>query len=165
MTVQYTEKGYQVHSKIQAAGHWLRQENGVWISSNDVAVQSIIDSYTINDLKTTKKNDILAYAKKLRDKAISAISPGEMASWPIKLSEASAFAAGSTNTPMLSAEAAIRGITVGEMVAKVGGNAANFSTLEAQIGGTDGRHRDNLDKLLTFEEILAYDFSTGWPVI
>lgn len=163
--INYTEKGSDLHNRIRQAGHWLRQENGEWLSSDDTSVQLIIDTYSLTDLKNSKKNEVLAYAKKLRDRVIASISPGEMASWPIKLSEAMAFAAGSTNTPMLSAEAAIRGITVAEMVGKVGGNATSFSTLEAQIGGTDGRHRDNIDKLTTFEEVIAYDYSTGWPVV
>ena len=43
--IQYTEKGPGLHSAIAQAGHWLRQENGVWISSDDAAVQAIIDGY------------------------------------------------------------------------------------------------------------------------
>ena len=42
--IQYTEKGYGLHNAIRAAGHWLREENGAWVSSNDEAVQAIIDS-------------------------------------------------------------------------------------------------------------------------
>ncbi len=45
MTISYTEKGAALHEAIRAAGHYLRQENGVWISSNDAAVQAIIDNF------------------------------------------------------------------------------------------------------------------------
>jgi hypothetical protein len=161
--INYTEKGSALHAAIQQAGHSLREENGVWISSNDEAVQAIMDGYTLEQAKAAKQADVLALAKQLRDKVVSAISPGEMASWQIKLSEAAAFAVGGTNTPMLSAEAAIRGITVAQIVAKVGGNSSNFAALEAQIGGNDGRHRDAIKALTTFEEVNGYDFSAGWP--
>lgn len=165
MTIQYDEKGAALHGAIHAAGHSLCELDGEWVSSNDVAVQAIIDGYTLDQCKTAKQAEVLAVAKQLRDKAVSAISAGEMASWPIKLSEAASFAAGGTNTPMLSAEATIRGITVAEIVAKVGGNSANFAALEAQIGGNDGRHRDAIKALETFEAVNTYDYSTGWPAL
>lgn len=41
----YTEKGAKLHELIYDAGHTLTQVNGVWESSNDIAVQAIIDDY------------------------------------------------------------------------------------------------------------------------
>jgi hypothetical protein len=43
--ITYTEKGSGLHDAIRKAGHWLREENGVWLSSNDADVQAIIDGY------------------------------------------------------------------------------------------------------------------------
>jgi hypothetical protein len=57
MTIKYTEKGFGLHQAIEAAGHWLRDENGVWISDDDKAVQAIIDGY---DALVAAKNDALA---------------------------------------------------------------------------------------------------------
>lgn len=45
MTINYTEKGVGLHQAIAAAGYGLRRENNVWISTDDTAVQAIIDSY------------------------------------------------------------------------------------------------------------------------
>lgn len=45
MTITYTEKGPGLHRAVQAAGHALSQVDGAWISSNDAAVQAIIDSF------------------------------------------------------------------------------------------------------------------------
>lgn len=45
MSITYVEKGRGLHEAISKAGHWLREVDGVWESSNDVLVQSIIDSY------------------------------------------------------------------------------------------------------------------------
>ena len=163
--IAYTEKGSGLHAKITKLGYNLREENGTWVSSDDVAVQAIIDSYTLAEAQALKANEVLEKAKALRDKAVRAISAGEMASWPIKLSEAAKFAASGlpADAPMLSAEASARGITLAALVAKVGGNASTFSTLEAAIGGVDGKHRDAIKALTTFDEVSAYDYSAGWP--
>jgi hypothetical protein len=88
-----------------------------------------------------------------------------MASWPIKAAEAAKFHAGAAETecPMLAKEAAERGVTLAQLVAKVDGNASRFSALESMIGGTDGKHRDAISALQTFVDVADYDFSTGWP--
>jgi hypothetical protein len=59
MTISYIEKGTGLHAAISAAGHWLEQRDGVWISSNDAAVQAIIDVYNeLPDLKAAKIDTI-----------------------------------------------------------------------------------------------------------
>jgi hypothetical protein len=64
MAINYTEKGSGLHRAVTAAGHWLRQiDSGVWISSNDVAVQAIIDTYdSLPDAKAAKVAAIKAEA-------------------------------------------------------------------------------------------------------
>lgn len=46
MAITYTEKGHGLHDAIRAAGFSLRREGDLWVSSDDVAVQAIIDSYS-----------------------------------------------------------------------------------------------------------------------
>lgn len=45
MAIIYTEKGKGLHIKINEAGYSFLQIDGIWQSSNDIAVQSIIDNY------------------------------------------------------------------------------------------------------------------------
>lgn len=165
--MKYIEKGAGLHQAIARAGHALREENGQWISSDDQAVQAIIDGYSLDDAKAYKAADVSDHAKVLRDKVIRSISAGEMASWPIKLSEAAKYATTgqASDAPMLNAEATARGIALADLVAKVGGNATVFAGLEAAIAGTDGAHRDAIKACETFEAVAAYDFSTGWPEV
>lgn len=171
MTISYVEKGDGLHPAIRAAGHWLREENGVWVSSDDAAVQVIIDNYVAPDpldaAKMAKSTEVSAHAKRLRDRVVAAISAGEMASWAVKLAEARDFAANAdpARCPMLSAEASARGVTLADMVTKVAGNAKSFSAIEATIGGTDGRHRDAIKALGTLEAVHGYDYSAGWPAV
>lgn len=165
--VIYTEKGAGLHDAVRSAGHMLIQRDGHWLADDAAAVQAIIDGYALAQAIAHRQAECLAIAKGLRDKAIAGISPGEMAGWPIKLAEARAYSAdpSTAQTPMLSAEAAARGVTVAELVGKVGGNSARFAALEAAIGGTDGRHRDALSALTTFEDLAAYDLTVGWPMV
>lgn len=165
--INYTDKGAGLTRAIQVAGFALREENGKFVSSDDASVQTIIDSYTLSDAQAYKCNEVSDKAKALRDKAVKSISAGEMASWPIKLAEAAKFAATGldSDAPMLTAEATARGITTADLVAKVGGNATGFAALEAMIGGVDGKHRDAIKALTTFEEVSAYDYSAGWPEV
>jgi hypothetical protein len=162
--IQYTEKGHGMHQAIAAAGHWLEQIDGDWVSSADAAVQTIIDTYTLDQAKSAKCTLVLAHAAALRDKVTAAIASGEMASWSIKRAEAEDYGeiGEAASCPALRAEAQARGITLAQLVAKVNANAERFMAAEAAIGGTDGRHRDVINVLTTFEAVAAYDFQVGW---
>ena len=54
--IAYTEKGYYLHDEIKKQGHQLANKNGQWVSSDDAAVQLIIDSY--DPLPVAKKGAI-----------------------------------------------------------------------------------------------------------
>lgn len=43
--INYMEKGLGLFVEIERRGHWLRQIDGVFVSSNDEIVQTIIDEY------------------------------------------------------------------------------------------------------------------------
>lgn len=135
--------------------------------SDPVAAQLFIDAFTLDDARAEVKAKISAHAYTLRNRVISGISAGEMASWPIKLAEARAFAEGATaeQCPMLSSEAAARGVTLAELVSKVSSNATTFAGLEATIAGVDGKHRDAIAALNTFQDIADYNWLTGWPEV
>lgn len=164
--ILYSEKGHGLHDAIRAAGHWLVEDSGVWVASNDAAVQQIIDSYPISATIAEVCARIDAHAAYLRNKTIAGISPAEMASWPIKRAEADALQANSAApTPFLSAEATARGITVAELATLVVNNAAMMQALECQIAGNCGKHRDAVKTLTQFADVLAYDWSTGWPSV
>ncbi len=163
MTINYIEKGAGLHSAIGAAGHWLEQRNGVWISSDDTAVQAIIDGYTLAQAKAEKKRDVSAQAREKYDLVTAGISAAEMAGWPILLSEALTYRASSTVGAAIQAEATIRGISVADLVTKIEGKAAAFQQARAAIAGADGRKRDEVDALTTFESTAAYDVTAGWP--
>lgn len=164
MSINYLEKGAQLHAAIRAAGHWLREENGAWVSSNDEAVQAIIDGFTIEQARAARKAEITAYATAMRNRVIGGYSAGEMASWPLKLAEARAFQADPlADCPLLTMEAQARGVPLASLAQRVQENATLFAGLEAMIAGVEGMHRDAVEALGDFGQIAAYDFSGGWP--
>jgi len=152
---------------IEVAGHYVRLVDNVLEASDPVAVQSIIDSYTLDMAKAERSLAVSLHAKALRDKVTAPIAAGEMASWPIKRDEAADYmAVGDAATcPALRQEAQARGVTLAQLVAKVNSNAARFIAAETAIGGADGKHRDAIAALETFDQVAAYDFSSGWPEV
>ena len=164
MSITYIEKGADLHAAIVAGGHWLKRIDGVWTCSDEVAVQAIIDGYTLAQAKSDRKREISSIARTKYDAVTTGISAAEMAGWPILLSESVSYRAGGTTHPALDAEAYVRGISVEALVQKVEGNAAAFQSARAAIAGTDGRKRDQVDALMTFEQVAAYDVAGGWPL-
>lgn len=72
MAIIYIEKGSALHAAIGAAGHRLWQENGVWKSTNDTAVQAIIDAF---DPLPNYKAERVAAIKAAGLARIQAVSP------------------------------------------------------------------------------------------
>ena len=151
-------------SNVAAAGHRVRFEDGVWITSDDTAVQLIIDAFTLDEAKAEITAKVNAWAKSIRDSIVANFSPGEMAAWSVKFAEAAAYTANPTaSTPILSLEATHRGVPLTTLVALVMTNATLLGKAESQIAGTQGKHKDSIKTLTTFNAVAAYDFSTGWP--
>lgn len=164
--INYVEKGAGLHQAISKAGHSLRQENGIFVSSDDDAVQAIIDGYTLAQAQASKCLEVDKHAQTKFDNAVSGVSPAEMAGWSILREEQIKYeASGNTDDcPSIVSEAQVRGITVNALAAKVKGNAAQFNFLRASIAGTAGKHKDAIKFTVTFDEVSAYSFNVGWIV-
>lgn len=156
----------ELQDKIRAAGHWLAEVDGVWQADDADAVQVIIDAFDVAALANACVAKIEALATAKRNTVVAPYSPGEMASWPIKLAEALAYQASgnSADAPNLSVEASARGMALSTLVQKVIADAQRFSAIEAAIAGTSGRHRDAVKALTSHAQIMAYDYTTGWPL-
>lgn len=118
--------------------------------------------YTLEEAKIRVSSDIEKFASDLRNFYCSSVSPYEASSWSLKKLEAEL--AGTSNPLMLTLEAAHRGIPVASLVSKVLSKSSQLAMLEAVIAGNTGRHVDYITTLLTVEEVINYDWSTGWPM-
>lgn len=135
MAINYTEKGNGLHKAIFDAGHRLELANNVWVSSNDVAVQAIIDAfdplpYERAQAKLRVMNQIQAAANFIEASYASV----EKQTWPYQRLEVEAYLADSNApTPTIDAIAASaeepRATTLANAVEKVGQFKAFTNTL------------------------------------
>lgn len=159
-----------LQERIAASGYWVRTHfNGVGTlettCSDEVAVQAIIDGYTVAEAQAAVCKQIDAVLKGKFDAVIGGYSPGEMAGWAVMRDEALAYQADPLAVvPNLTAEAATRGCSVGILASKVLANAATLIALRSSLMGTAGRHKDAIRALPTREQVAAYDWREGWPV-
>ena len=121
---------------------------------------------TLEDKRREVKADADLIARTKRDQVVAGISPAEMASWPIKRTEAMAFqASGSAgDASNLTAEATARGISLPELVAKVMAKSAQLAQLEAAIAGRCGAIQDSAAVAESDAALLSIDLDAGWPV-
>lgn len=161
---------------INAAGYHVNQHDGVLIGVRtsdgatgpdiDTAIMTVTGAYPVSSSAAYVCKLIEALATAKRNMIVAAYSAGEMASWPIKRTEALAYNVSGNigDAPNLSAEAIERGVSLPILAGKVLADASRFANLEATIAGVSGRHRDTVRSLTTHEQVMSYDFNTGWPV-
>lgn len=131
---------------------------------SDAAVQAVLEGWTVADASAEVVAMIDAHARALRDGVVAGISSAEMASWTLKREQALAYDGTDASAPMLALEASSRGVPTSAVVARVLAKAAALSQLEAHIAGAAGKHGDAVKALATHAEVLAYDWSGGWPL-
>ena len=167
MAISYTEKGSGLHTLIASSGYNLYCEAGVWLCSDEVAVQAIIDAYPLSDTITEVKDNIDLFARAIFDKATATNSAGEMAGWGNLRNEYLSYIAGATqaNCKYITAESTFRNVTFDSLVSKIAANVAKFDYLRALIAGKAGFHKDAVSALATFDGVLTYNWTTGWPEI
>lgn len=162
---------------------WAEYE--AWLTAGGILLPpDSVGQMELAEAKTTKCAEINSYAASLRNKIIAGRSAGEMVSWAIKLLDAMAVSAAQPN-PFLSilpalqaalglpstpnsynhAIAMVRGITEADHILKVLNQAVPFIAAEAAIDGTRGKHCDYVNNATTVEEIILYNWKTGWPVL
>ena len=148
MPVNYTEKGYGLHEKIRAAGHWIECRNGVYISSNDTAVQAICDSYTATEAANIVKKAIRALADEKEDDILTDREQIELLSRRLELQDIK------ETRPLTAAEQT-----------EIDGIKAEMAKIKA-IKDAKRTHIQALNDLAAannFAGILAYKIKQGWP--
>ncbi|XHS78482.1 hypothetical protein ACFJGW_00495 [Burkholderiaceae bacterium UC74_6] len=159
MSIIYIEKGAALHAAIAAAGHWLRcdsceeaREDGdpvtvhTWVSSDDVAVQEIIDSYSLADARAP----IIAAVKELaRVKILGFLPEWKQSNCNARMNELNLIRFSRALTDDEAAEVSMLQAIWDE--AKAVRDASN--AIEAALTALD-----------SFEAITAFDINVGWPV-
>ena len=101
--ITYNSKRTHIMNEITRQGHSLMSINGGWVSSNDVAVQAIIDSF--DELVPTRaeaKARIVEQSQEYMQQVESEYPSFERATWPTQKEEIEAWGLDNTSlTPLL----------------------------------------------------------------
>lgn len=163
--IQYTEKGVGLHQAIRAAGHWLREENGQWVSSNDAAVQAIIDGYDpAAPARAAKWLEIQAERERRKNAGYAAGGHRFHSDPDSRIQQLGLVMMGA-------------GLPAGIQWKTLGGG---FVTMTPQLAGAIFQataaadtaifaaaeaHRAAINAMSDWRAIEAYDFSGGWPAV
>ena len=134
--INYIELGVGLHDAIHDAGHWLEKRDGQWLSSDDVAVQAIIDAY---DPLPAARSDAIERVKGAAAAARERyVTPGKDLVYEQKRAQAAAYqAAGypadTAAYPMIQAEADATGVTAADAAVHILTVADSWMALAAQI--------------------------------
>lgn len=131
--ISYVEKGIWLHRQIAAQGHWLRQVDGMWQSSDDVAVQSIID--TFDPLPQTRSEATAQVKQAAADKyaQYASAAPGKDAVYAAKQLEAQQHAVNAAIGPYMQARINKTGETAAAIAAEWSAKSTAWNALAAQI--------------------------------
>jgi len=135
MAINYTEKGNGLHAAIFAAGHRLELANNVWVSSDDVAVQSIIDAYDpLTYERAQAKLRIMSQIQAAADFIESSYASVEKQTWPYQRLEVEAYLAdNNAPTPTLDAIAISAGITRADMLTRTIAKVVQFTAFSNSL--------------------------------
>lgn len=137
-----------------------------WLTAGNTPLPpDAVGQDTLAQAKAKRCAEIDAYAAGRRNAAVRGRSAAEMSTWSAKLAEAKAFAAApvALSAPLLFSIAQIRGIPLAALVAKVTAQSNIFLPNEAAIDGTRGMHCDAIEAMTTVQQIIVYNWQTGWP--
>ncbi|WP_066339243.1 hypothetical protein [Azohydromonas lata] len=148
MAIAYEEKGAGLHERIRTQGHWLVQEDGAWQSSDDAAVQAIIDAYTLDDARAPI---IAAIKQEAMDRILAFLPAWKQSNLNARMNELNeARFVRSLSIPEVYEVEAMRGI---------------WDKAKAIRAASDA-HEAALKALGTFSAVLAYPWrTTGWPTV
>lgn len=142
MAINYTEQGHRLHKFIRESGYTLVQRDGVWLSSDDVAVQAIVDGYdALSEAKADAKARVGIEASKRVAEVYPFINPEKEEAIGLVQFAQDLYASIKTNAQDVL--------------------PARLQTL-LTIRNTAIAKNAEIDALTTWEECDAYDATVGW---
>lgn len=155
-------------ARIAAAGLDVMCVDGQLQASDPVAVQAIIDAWSLSDAIAAKKHEIADRARDLQDAFVARLgySSGERDTWAIKGAEAEAVQAGGgvEVAPTLALETT-PARPLANVAARVLANANAYGAFAGAVARNRAVHQDAVAALIDFAQIRDYDHSAGWPAL
>ena len=158
MSINYSNRNYRLNRLIKDSGHWLKERDGVFISSDDIAVQAIIDGFDqVAELKIDLKAQLVEDSQNFVETALLKDYPKfEVDTWQNQLRDADAYIADNNAVaPTLEALSTQRNISMLEAANKVKAKAAVFEAFSGKQAGERQRLEDLIDAAETVEALNA----------
>lgn len=155
--ISYIEKGRYLHAAISDAGYRLEEKDGVWVSSDDTAVQAIIDNFDpLPDAKKAAYKRLIDQFNVATQSLEDAYPEVEKRTFIKQELEARAYLADSSaSTPTLAPIASARGLTVEALAGRVISHADEFTTSSAGLIGLRQAKEDTVDAETDWQAVSA----------
>ena len=156
----YTEKGYGLHKEIAEKGYSLVQRSGEWISSDDVAVQAIIDNFNPLPLLQKEYVDLVnSIAGETRIKYVTNV-PFQEAAYQMKEADTrrykdDGYPADLTLYPFTASEADATGLTPTQAADLVIAQADQWVLLSAMIEGLRRKATVSIEAVTDWQQVRA----------
>ena len=159
--INHIEKGRSLKLVINEAGYYIGQEGRVWTSSNDVAVQAIIDNYDPLPWEQLEaKQRILEQSEKSVLFITSKYPRFEIDTFTIQRQEALAFQANNNAiTPNIDRIATRRGKTRAQVASRIITKSAQYEELMFNTAGERQRLEDLIDNESDWMVVRDINFS------
>lgn len=147
--ITYTEKGSGLHRAITQAGHSLVHHDGIWIASDESAVQAIIDAYPAS---ATAAPIIVEVKLHARERILARYPDWRQANMTARSVE-------------LTETLATGGVLTADEQAEVAAMKAAWAWIKS-VRVKSGEHEAAINALVDlsdFSGILTYDWRSGWP--
>lgn len=156
--INWIEKGYGLRNTILADGHWIECNSGVWSSSDDAAVQLIIDNYDpLPFLKREAKDRLIKQSQVAADSLTYEYPEFEIQTWVAQEREALAWQSNDAAlTPTVDIIASQRGIDRLIILPRILAHAEIKLNTAAKLAGERQRLEsiiDNSTDLVVIESI------------
>ncbi len=165
--INYIEKGKGLHLAINAVGHSLQHRTvnrvSTWHSTDDVAVQAIIDTYDpLSYERTQAKSRIVEQSQESMQLLEDSYPSFERQTFPQQRSEILAWEKdNTTKTPTIDAIAVGRGRSREEHLTKVLEKSVEYHTLATTNAGERQRLEDVIDIETDFTIIQKINFEVS----
>ena len=158
--ITYSSRYSGLMTEINNQGHTLFSINGVWVSSNDVEVQSIIDSFDeLIPARVEAKKRIVDQSQAYMADVEAEYPSFEKATWPTQKAEVEAWAIDNTSpTPMLDNIAIARGMDRITILSKTLIKVVSYNDYAASLAGKRQKLEDDIDNSTDLDFISSINF-------
>ena len=156
----YNSKNSYTMDEITKQGYSLMSVNGEWVSSNDVAVQAIIDSFDeLVPARVESKARIVDQSQAYMQQIESEYPSFERATWPTQKAEIEAWGLDSASlTPLLDNIAIAREMDRITLLNRTLAKVQAYNIQAAYLAGTRQKLEDEIDKSIDLDFISSINF-------